>query len=286
MANTTTSTKVITLADVADAFNFQIGQLLQFAVADGTGSLRAAGATVAVAAIDREQGLITTDAATDLGTSISGIGTTDYVFPAGDFGLCLPGLSDWLPIDRSTAASHPLTTTFNGVLRSEDADRLGGLYMDGTKLGGIDEVLIKGVAKVAKHGGRTTHIFLNPETGADLQLLANSKLFAMQTFTQRISVDNVMLSLGFAGIQVIIGGQAVSIFVDRNCPSNKIYFLNMPSWTLWHTGPLPGFLGEQFTGKILKLAETEDSLEGRVGCYCWLGCGAPGHNLVAQIPTT
>ena len=45
-------------------------------------------------------------------------------------------------------------------------------------------------------------------------------------------------------------------------------------------------LGEKFTGKILKLAESEDSLEGRVGMYGCLGCSAPGHNLVAAVPTS
>jgi len=285
LANTSTSnTSVITLADAADAFNFQIGMNLQFSSTDGGGTIRVG--TVNVTAIDREQGLITTDAPTDLTTSITGIQTTDFVFPTGDYGACMSGLADWMPTDRSTAGGHPLATSFFGVTRSADADRLGGLFLDGTKLGGIDEVLIKGVAKVHKHGGKPTHIFMNPEAFSDLQLLASSKVFAMQTFTQMLKVDDIVLNIGFSGMRVVIGGMPVEIFGDRNCPSNRIYILSLPTWKLWHTGDLPGFLGERFTGKILKLAETEDSLEGRVGMYGCLGCAAPAHNLIASIPTS
>jgi hypothetical protein len=278
-------TSTITLLDAADAFNFQLGQLVQLSATDGTGTLRAAGAYVTVTGIDREQGLITTDAATDLATSISGAGIADYIFPIGDYNACMSGLADWLPTDRSLSVSHPLTTSFYGVTRSDDSDRLGGLYLDGTKLGGTDEVLIKGVAKVQKHGGKPTHIFMNPEAFSDLQLLASSKVFSMQTFTQMLKVDDIVLNIGFSGMRVIIGGTPVEIFGDRNCPSNRVYILSMPTWKLWHTGDMPGFLGERFTGKILKLAETEDSLEGRVGMYGCLGCSAPAHNLVAKIPT-
>lgn len=279
-------TKVIHLRDKADAFNYQIGQVLQASATDGGGTLLAAGATCKVTTIDREQALIGTDCAVDLATTFGGITNAAYFFPAGDYGKCMAGLADWLPTDRSIVAGHPLATSFFGVTRSVDADRLGGLYMDGTVLGGIDEILIKAVARVQKHGGKPTHIFMNPETFSDLQLLASSKVFNMQTFTQMLKVDDVMLTIGFSGARVIIGGTPVEIFGDRNCPSNRIYVISMPTWKIWHTGDLPGFLGEKFTGKILKLAESEDSLEGRVGMYGCLGCSAPGHNLVASVPTS
>lgn len=272
------STNTFTLADKANAFNFSIDQTIAFSDTDGTGSLRDSGDTTTVTGIDYETGIIT--CADTLATKITGIATTDYVFPKGDYGQCMAGLEDWLPVDNR---STKLATSFYGVTRSADAARLGGLYMDGTTFGGIDEVLIKGVARVAKHGGRVTHIFMNPETMSDLQLLATSKVFVMQSFTSMMKVDGMVLSIGFSGMKVTIGDRVVSIYGDRSCPSNRIYMLELPSWRLWHTGDLPGFLGEKFTGSILKLAESEDSLEARVGCYAWLGCKAPSHNLVAQV---
>jgi len=290
LANTTLSgTTQITLSDKADAFNYQINQILVFSSVDGGGTLRGGGTgtPVTVTGIDREGGVITTDAngQTDLATAIPTLTTTDFVFPQGDYGACMSGLADWLPTDRSVAGGHPLATAFYGVTRSADSDRLGGIYLDGRTLGGIDEMLIKGVAKVHKHGGKPTHAFMNPETFSDLQLLASSKVFAMQTFERLLKVDDVVLNIGFSGMRVVVGGMPIEIFGDRNCPSNRMYIVSMPTWKLWHTGDLPGFLGERFTGKILKLAESEDSLEGRVGMYGCLGCGAPAHNCVVQLPT-
>jgi hypothetical protein len=281
-----TNVKTITLADPADSFNFQIGMKLQFAAADGTGSLRASGTTLGVAAIDRTGGVITTDAAVDLATSISGIGTTDFVFPEGDFGACLQGLADWLPI--GSTRDTKLAASFCSVTRSVDKERLGGLYLDGTRMGGIDEILIKGGATVAMHGGKLSHIFMNPMTGADLQILSYSKMFMMQPVETRVSVNGVMLNIGFSGIRATVGGQTVTIYLDRNWPTGRIDMLEMSSWKLRHLGDSPvQFLGSVIEGgRILKEAETEDSVEARIGGYMWLGCAAPGHNLAASVPTS
>lgn len=285
MNNSVLNTKVITLADPADAFNFQIGQALQFSSTDGGGTLRGSGATVKVAGIDRTNGLITTDAATDLQTSISGIAVGDYVFPQGDYGACLQGIADWLPI--GSTRDTKLAASFCNVTRSVDKERLGGLYLDGTAMGGIDEILIKGAATVSMHGGKLSHVFMNPMTGADLQILSYSKVFMMQGFTQRMSVDGQTLNIGFSGIMLTVGDQTVKLFLDRNWPTGRIDMLDMSTWKLWHLGESPvGFLGEPFTGQILKMAETEDSMEARAGGYMWLGCAAPGKNLAASVPTS
>jgi hypothetical protein len=257
---------------------------LQFSDTDGTGALRAGGATVKVAKIDRTNGVITTDAAVDLQTSIAGIAVTDFVFPQGDYGKCLQGLEDWLPV---TNRATKLAAAFNGVTRNVDAERLGGLFLDGTKLGGLDEILITGAAQVAMHGGRISHIFMNPMTAANLQLTSWSKLFAMQPMNTRVMVDDAVLDIGFSGFRVIVGGQPCTIYTDRNWPLSRIHMLTMSTWKLRHAGAQPiGFLGEPWTGKIVKMAETEPSMESRVGGFMALGCSAPAHNLVAQVPTS
>ncbi len=279
MANSTVNTTTITLADAASAFNFEVDQVIQFSDTDG-GALLDSGDTTTVTAVDPEAGTVTV--ADNLQTKITGIGTNDFVSQAGDRNLALAGLEDWLPVtDRSTK----LAASFFGVTRSARPDRLGGIYLDGTTLGGIDEILIKLVAKQAKHGGRPSHIFLNPETFSDLQLLWNSKHFVFQNIETVIKGEGGDVILGFPGMKVNIGGFMVRLYGDISCPSSRIYSLQMNTWKLWHTGELPNFLGEKFTGKILKLAELEDSMEARVGAYCQLGCSAPGKNAVASVPT-
>ncbi len=279
MSDTTATTHLV---DKADVFNFQIGQRCQvYSLATG-GTVRGSGSVVTVTGIDRESGTVTFSAAP---STLSGCTANDFFVPEGDYDLCLAGLEDWLPASSTRATQ--LATSFFGVTRSVDVDRMGGIYLDGTTLGGIDEILIKLVAKIAKHGGRTSHIFLNPETYSDLQLLWNSKNFVIQSIETGVKSDSgSMLSIGFPGMKVNVGGMNVRIYGDRNCPSNRIWALQMDTWRFWHSGELFGFLGEKFTGKILKLAESEDSLEGRVGSYCNIGNSAPGWNGVASIPVS
>lgn len=275
-ATTNTATAVMVLNDKADVFNFSLNQICTFA--DTTGVTPRAG-TLTVSSLDREGGKVTFGA--NLNT-IVGLVTTDLVYQQGDFGACLAGLEDWLPVSNRATR---LAASFFGVTRSADVDRLGGIFLDGTTLGGIDEILIKLVAKVAKHGGKPSHIFMNPETFADLQLLWNSKNFVFQNFMGRVADgEGNTINIGFPGMLVNIAGYQVRIYADRSCPSARIYCLTMSTWTLWYAGDLPGFLGEKFTGKIMKLAENEDSMEARLGAYCNLGNSAPGWNGVAQIP--
>ncbi|MGN6107236.1 MAG: hypothetical protein ACTHU0_19165 [Kofleriaceae bacterium] len=277
MANTAVTTTVITLADKASAFNFHQGQVLQFAAADGTGALRDSGDTTVVTEIDIEGGTITV--ADQLDTKITGIQATDYVFVDGDFGQCLSGLEDWLPVDNRAAK---LAAAFHGVVRKPAADYLGGIYMDGTTMGGLDEVIIKLTGKVGKYGGRTSHIFANPESLSDMQLLTNSKLQAEAIRSVMRGEDGEVL-VGFSGFRAVVGGRTVRIYGDRNCPSNRIYALQLDTWTLWHSGKLVNWLGEDYTGSKLKQAENEDSAEARLGNYCNVGCSAPGWNGVAKI---
>lgn len=278
MANSSVAVSVITLADKASSFNFHIGQLLTFAAADGTGSERDSADTTTVTAVDNENGLITV--ADVLNVKISGIATTDYVFAEGDFGLCLSGLEDWLPVDDRTTR---LAASFHSVTRSAAPDYLGGIYMDGTTMGGLDEVIIKLVGKIGKYGGQTSHIFANPESLSDLELISNSKMRIVAEVNSKIIGDSGEVLVGFSGYRAIVGGRSVKIYGDRNCPSNRLYALQLNTWTLWHTGNLVNWLGESYTGSKLQPSQNDDCAEARLGSYQNLGCSAPGWNGVAKI---
>lgn len=278
MANSSVAVSVITLADKASSFNFHIGQMLTFAAADGTGSERDSADTTTVTAVDNENGLITV--ADVLNVKISGIATTDFVFAEGDFAQCLSGLEDWLPVDdRSTRLAAP----FHSVTRSAAPDYLGGIFMDGTTMGGLDEVIIKLVGKIGKYGGQTSHIFANPESLSDLELISNSKMRIVAEVNSKIIGDSGEVLVGFSGYRAIVGGRSVKIYGDRNCPSNRLYALQLNTWTLWHTGNLVNWLGESYTGSKLQPSQNDDCAEARLGSYQNLGCSAPGWNGVAKI---
>ncbi len=278
MANSSVAVTTIDLADKASVFNFHIGDVLQFSDTDGTGSLRDSGDSVTVTEVDHEEATLTVDAT--LNVQIAAIATTDYIFQEGDYNACLAGLEDWLPVtDRATK----LAATFNSVTRSVAPTYLGGVYMDGTALGGLDEVIIKLCGKLGKYGAQTSHIFANPESLSDLELLSNSKMRIVAELNTKVVGDSGDVLVGFSGYRAIVAGRSVKVYSDRNCPSDRLYALQLDTWTLWHTGNLINWLGESYTGSKMKMSEDADSAEARLGAYMNLGCSAPGWNGVAKI---
>ena len=278
--NASTATSTLTLDDPADCFNFQIGDVIAFAAADGTGSLRNSGATLTITGIDPEGGTLTTGAQL---STITGALVTDYVFLQDDFGACLGGLESWIPsgTDRDTV----LATSFASLGdRTVQPAYLGGIHLDGTKYGGLDEVMIKLVGKIAKYGGNTTHIFANPESLTDLQLTTSSKMFLPQPIFSSMKNDDGEVIVGFSGYQVQIGGKTVKVYGDRNCPSNRIWAVQMDTWKLYHLGADPILrLGEQYLGAWLHKNPNADSLYADFGNYCNLMCSAPAWNGSAMI---
>lgn len=276
-----TNTTTLSFTDSAAVFNFKINQVLQFSTTDGSGSLLDGGDTTTVTAIDHEAGTVTI--ADNLGTKIAGITTSSYVFARGDYNLCISGLADWLPGDSATRATL-LAASFNDVTRSVSPVQLGGVYFDGRSAGDLDAVLIKLTAKIVKYGGMTSHIFANPETLSDLELVSNSKVRILSDITGEVrSAETGNLIVGFPGYRALCGGRSVMIYPDRNCPSNRLYALQGDTWTLWHSAEWINWTGEMATGLRLRPSENEDSVEARLGAYQNLGCSAPGWNGVAQL---
>lgn len=273
-----TNTTTLQFTDNAAVFNFTIGQVLQFSTTDGTGSLLDGGDTTTVANIDHESGTVTT--ADNLSVKIAGITTSSFVFQRGDYNACLAGLEDWLPVDNRATK---LAASFNGVTRNLSAVYLGGVFLDGTALGALDEVFIKLVGKTGKYGGKTSHILANPESLSDLELVSNSRVRILGTVTGNVRNDNGDVIVGFSGYKVMVGGRAVSVYGDRNSPSTRIYALQLDTWTLWYTGDLINWLGESYTGNRIQPSQNDDAAESRLASYQNLGCSAPGWNGVAKV---
>jgi len=254
----------INLDDHADAFNFQVGMEIGLSGDPGTGSLRGSPTYIGVTDIDREGGTLTVDAAI---SGISGAADTDYIFVHGDHAACCAGLADWLP------ATAPSATSFYGVDRTTDSDRLGGLRRDA---GGepLMESLIKGCATVEKHGGTPTHVFGNPETLSDLLLEIKGK---SQYEMTRLSGK---AKIGYKGAVVQAGTSEVTCVGDVSCPSSKLYILQLDTWTLLSAGTAPMFLKRS---TLFQEHPTADAYYVRVGAYYNLGCSAPGYNMVVNL---
>jgi hypothetical protein len=275
-----TNTTTLTFTDNAAAFNFYVDQVLQFSTTDGSGSLLDGGDTCTVTAVDEESGSVTI--ATNLGVQIAGITTSSFVFQRGDYNACISGLADWLPGDPSTRATL-LAASFNNIVRNVSPVRLGGVFLDGTTVGDLDAVIIKLTGKITKYGGQTTHIFANPESISDLEIVSNSKIRILKDITTNLTTEDGKFIIGISGYLALCGGSSVEIYPDRNCPSNRLYAVQLDTWRLWHTGEWINWTGEMATGLRLRPSENEDSVEARLGAYQNLGCSAPGWNGVARL---
>lgn len=273
-----TNTTTLTFTDNASVFNFTMNQVIQFSTTDGSGSLLDSGDTTTVSAVDHEAGSVTI--ADNLGVKIAGITTSSFVFQRGDYNACLAGLEDWLPVDNRTTK---LAASFNSLTRSTMPVYLGGVFMDGTAFGGLDEVFIKLSGKVGKYGGNPNYSFANPESLSDLELISNSKVKYMGEVNTTLRGESGDILVGFSGYKILVGGRMVKVYPDRNCPSNRLYIMQLNTWTLWYTGEFINWLGESYTGNRLQPSQNDDSAESRFGSYQNIGCGAPGWNGVAKI---
>lgn len=258
------TTTTITLANINDVTNFEVGMELQFDSVDGGGTVHAGTATVT--AVDRDAGTITSDAT--FSSQITGIAANDYIFQHGDYDAKLSGLAAWVP------TSAPGATAFFGVDRSVDPTRLGGIRYDGSAQP-IEEALIDGASRVAREGGAPTHCFMNFVKYAELEK-------ALQAKVRYEDVEVPSAEFGFRALVLSGPRGPIRVFPDHNCPSGQAYLLDLSVWKLYSLGAAPHIL-ETDGLRVLRNASS-DSVEVRVGYYAQLGCRAPGWNAVVTLP--
>ena len=234
------STKIIGLSNKQDARNFKFGSRLVFG-ASLTAALRDGGDYVSVVAVDYDNAKITTDAPTDLATSITAIANADVVFVKGkrDVGSSptlrtIQGLGAWIPTTAPALGSD----SFNGVDRGVWPDRLAGLrYKAGVAQSGpIQEILIDSLVDAGIREVYPTHIFMDPA-------IYGAALLALEGTVERIQEKGTNngkpTQIGFAGFQVATGyGEPAKVFHDGNCPVKTHYALTLDTWKLATAGEL------------------------------------------------
>jgi len=278
LAITDTNTTTITFADDASIFYLQIGMKLQFGSDDGI-TILDGGDTVTVLTIDHAARSATVDR--NLSTAIVGIATNSFVFQDGDFGLCLSGLEDWLPVDNRASR---LAASFNNVTRSTAGTLLGGVFFDGTTRGSLDETIILMNAEIGNFNGEVDVCLTNPRQVADLMLVKTSKIRIEASVTVRpTDSEGNALTIGFPAFKVLVGDKSVILMSDRSCPSTRLYELQMNTWRLWYTGKLINWQGEFYGEPRIKASRDTDDAEAQLSSYCNLGCRAPSYNGVAKL---
>lgn len=279
LAISSTTTTTLTFADDATVFSCQIGMKLAFSLTDGTGTLLDGGNTVEITKINVSERSVTID--TNLVTALPNITTSAFVFQDGDYGACLSGLEDWLPVDDRTTR---LATSFASVDRSAHEAILGGIFFDGTTKGSLDETIILLNAEIGNFTSKVDAALTNPRQIANLTVAKNSKIRIESTVTARpVDSEGKVLGVGFKGYRILVGDKTVLLMGDRSCPSTRLYELTMNTWRLWYTGNLINWQGEVYGEPRIKSSRDSDDAESQLDVYCNLGCRFPGGNGVAKL---
>lgn len=247
---------VITLSQAEDVTNFEVDQKLNFSTADGGGVVKATEPTITN--IDRDLGTVTVSDAT-------GLAANDSIFRDGDYDNKLKGLQAWLP---ATVTNTP----FFGMDRSVDKTRLAGIQISGANKP-IEEALIEGASRIAREGGKPTHVFMSYAKFADLEKSLGSKV---QYVDLKANAE-----IGFRGILLNGPRGVMKIIPDQNCPANKAFMLQLDTWKVHSLGKAPQILNLDSLDKLRE--DQADAVELRVGAYLQLACSAPGFNGVISF---
>jgi hypothetical protein len=266
----------LTLNQIEDITNFEVGQELDLATTEAGSTLKAYGSSgngLIVTGVNRSLG--TLSFAFNVNDATNGIPTiaqNDFIFIRGDrqnsatpARTKIAGLDAWLPYTSPTSAS------FFGVDRTVDVTRLGGQRLDGTAMP-IEEALITLAVLIAREGGAPDHCFLNYSKYADLEKALGSKVQY---------VDLKVGEIGFRGIRVNGPNGEINIIPDQNCPLNRAYMLQLDTWQHCSLGE-PVRVIDTDGLKMLRQAGA-DGVEVRYGYYANLGCSAPGWNGVVAL---
>lgn len=270
------ATTTITLLDIEDVTAIEVGMELVVAADIGTSAIRALGTSangLIVTGVNRRTGVMTFGANVDDATDgIPTIANSDYIFIRGDRGegaspskSALSGLEAWIPYGGASA------TTFFGVNRTVDT-RLAGQYLDGTDAP-LEEVLNEGVSIVGREGGRIDHFFMSWEKYNDLENSLGTKAVYIDLMANA--------AIGFRGIVVNSPRGPVKCIADRNCPSNRIFGLQMNVWKLYSLGKAVDVIDTD--GLSMLRQNSSDGVEVRYGFYGQVGCRAPGWNISIAV---
>lgn len=269
-AGSNVGTPTITLANVSDIVNFEVGMILNVSATDGTSGAKRAG-TVTITALDRDAGTLTASGNWTAGIAAAAAG--DYIFQNGDFEATksmISGLGAWIPTTAPTGGD-----SFFGLDRSSDTTRLAGVRYSAGSGGPIEEILIDTAARLVREGSKPSHAFLNPLDYANFVKALGSKVI----YDRASPVDEP--SIGFEAVKLMGPKGLIKVIPDLNCPKGFGYMLQLDTWAFESLGPAPGIIEED--GMRILRSATADSYVVRVGYYGNMTCVAPGWNAVMTL---
>lgn len=284
VANPSGSIYTITLANIQNVVNFEVGMTIQASATDG-GAVIPTGTPLVpdlglVTAVNRGTGVITFTEAQ--GAPHTNWLTGSYITVQGDIPaaggsgsgplgqsgsyLAASGFSAWMP------ATDPASNdSFWGVNRSVDPTRLAGLRYDASSYS-IEEGVTNGLGFANREGADPDTLILTFQSYTALENALGAKV-------QYVDIHHDEADIAFEGIRFHSAYGYVTVFADRNAIAYTGLALTMDTWKLRSLGKAPHILTYGLEGLEGLRVGNSDALEVRVGCYYNYTCNAPGWNL-------
>lgn len=255
---------VITLSNTDDIVNFEQDMDLVAAANVDTAATKVGTGTIA--SVNPSAGTITLTAAVP-GAWAAG----DVLFASGDrqatgtiVARLISGFEAWIP------RAAPTATAFFGVDRTAHTTRLGGQRLDMTGVNILD-ALAHGATVVAREGHALTHYFVSFNAWRQL---VNTLGSHVQYVDLKVGQTGVV---SFRAIEINGSRGTIKVVPDVNCPTNRIFGVNLDYWKLYSLGQVPKMLGGD--GNEVLRQGAADGIEARLGYRAQLGCRLPGANI-------
>ena len=263
----------ITLDDIPDIVNFEVGQQLAFIASTTYGNQKIG--TNEVAAVDRNLGKIVV---TTTGTSTNLPAANDFIFMDGDLAGSqatykrISGLDAWIPATAPSTGDN-----FFGVDRSVDT-RLSGHRFTGATTD-VYHAFVTASERLGREGAKPDHIFCDFATYTSLmkEATAAGEGMSAQSLTgARVNIGmGKTLELGFTNIVIHLPTGPVNVIADADCPANTAYLLKLSDWELASLGMAPQIL--DLDGNSFLRISDRDAMEIRLGFYGNVICRNAGN---------
>ena len=275
--NTSGSNYTITLSNIQQVVNFEVGMLL-VNFTNTAGLIGKVSSTqLSDTAVNRATGVIQGVLNTGTDSSWTTAGNQMGIYGDVTTGastiasyVALSGLQAWLP---TTSPSN--TDNFWGVNRSSDPTRLGGLRYNASSYT-IEEGLTNALAFANREGAKPDLCIMDFASYAALVNSLGAKVVNIQVKHDEVEV-------AFDGITFQSAYGKVTVLADRSCPPQTAFCLTMSTWKLRSLGKVPHILTYGMEGLVGLRVGNADALEIRIGYYGNLVCSAPGWNMTVQL---
>jgi hypothetical protein len=264
----------LTLIDPDDIVKFSVGDII-FAAPD----LSTSAATGGTVTVQKILTMTSTSGTMQISANVNTFaGASDYLFLSNTRGtgaaptkVGITGIQGWLPSTADTLFS---------VDRTVDARLIGtqstGLFAD------IEGAFIDALAQVlttSANGTKDITAFMHPKTWAYLAKAMQSRTVNVMNATPMTKKGREG-SLLYSGYTVATPNGIIEVFTPQFCPKNKIFMLNMTTWSMVGWGlKFPTIIANPVgAAPPIFMDPSTGNITCAVGGFPQLECNAPGFN--------